>query len=58
MTCTANRFAATKPAARREDLAGDHRISGGSSERLAKLLAVIPIGPSGPAQVITVTPVG
>ena len=37
--------------------AGDQRISGGSSETLAKLLAVIPSGPRGVIVVTTVTPV-
>ena len=38
-------------------MAGSQRTSGGSSETLAKLLAVMPIGPDAPWQVTKVTPV-
>ena len=42
---------------RREWRAGDQRIRGGASETLAKLLAVMPSGPSSVMVVTTVTPV-
>src|SRR6056300_1799350 len=53
----ANSVAFTNASYLREDFAGDQSTSGGSSERLAKLFAVIPIGPSGPLHVTIVTPV-
>ena len=43
--------------ARRDRRAGDQSTSGGSSETLAKLLAVMPSGPRGVIVVTTVTPV-
>jgi hypothetical protein len=40
-----------------EAFAGDHRTNGGDKDRLAKLFAVIPIGPFLPLQVTIVIPV-
>jgi hypothetical protein len=40
-----------------EAFAGDQRTNGGDKDRLAKLFAVIPIGPFLPLQVTIVTPV-
>ena len=55
--CTLNASACKKWSWRVDALAGDQRIKAGSSDRLAKLFAVIPIGPSSVCAVITVTPV-
>jgi hypothetical protein len=40
-----------------EAFAGDHKTNGGDKDRLAKLFAVIPIGPFLPLHVTIVTPV-
>ena len=49
--------AASKAGKRRDLRAGDQSTSGGASDTLAKLLAVIPSGPRGVIVVTTVTPV-
>ena len=49
--------AASKAGNRRDLRAGDQSTSGGSSDTLAKLLAVMPSGPRGVIVVTTVTPV-
>ena len=49
--------AASKAGKRRDLRAGDQSTSGGVSETLAKLLAVMPSGPCGVIVVTTVTPV-
>ena len=49
--------AASKAGKRRDFRAGDQSTSGGASDTLAKLLAVMPSGPRGVMVVTTVTPV-
>ena len=56
-TWIAKNGAASKAGKRRDFRAGDQSTSGGASDTLAKLLAVIPSGPRGVMVVTTVTPV-